>query len=247
VSLRKTCGRESQDIIITDESIGGLRESMAARADSRRAVVDPDLVKELDARQVKYTGRLKQVVDEYPFLDRALGLLLFIWRILFSRIGPETGVMSFEEAGPRSMPRRRRRSPSSTWRGSMKRRTSSRRSWSSQEPFQIPAPRRKIPKGVLLVGPRDGKTLLPAPSQGKPMSPSSPSAARISWRCLSAWSGPRQDLFGQAQNNAPCIIFIDELDALAKRGGQSPGSPRRTGTDSQPAPAEMDGFDPNTA
>ncbi len=78
----------------------------------------------------------------------------------------------------------------------------------------------RIPKGVLLVGPPGtGKTLLARAVAGEAKVPFSASTARSLWRCL--WESVPQgsrDLFSQAAGQAPCIIFIDELDALGKAG-----------------------------
>ena len=75
-----------------------------------------------------------------------------------------------------------------------------------------------------------------------------PFPARISWRCLWAWGASRvRDLFEDAKKNAPCIVFIDEIDAVARRrraramGG---GHDEREQTLNQLL-VEMDGFGVN--
>ena len=107
----------------------------------------------------------------------------------------------------------------------------------------------RIPKGVLLVGPPGtGKTLLAKAVAGEAdVAVLQHVAAPISSRCSSA-SAPAgcRDLFAQAESRAPCIIFIDELDALGKTrgGGGIGGHDEREQTLNQLL-VEMDGFDSN--
>ena len=85
------------------------------------------------------------------------------------------------------------------------------------------------------------------PSPAKPTSRSSPSAAASSWRCSSA-SGPSRvrDLFEQAKKHAPCIIFIDEIDAIGRQRSVhvGPVNDEREQTLNQLL-VEMDGFEAN--
>ena len=85
----------------------------------------------------------------------------------------------------------------------------------------------RIPKGVLLIGPPGtGKTLLARAVAGEAnvCRYFSISTARSSWRCSSA-SAPRRvrDLFEQGKKSAPCIVFIDEIDAVGRRRGAGLG------------------------
>ena len=86
-----------------------------------------------------------------------------------------------------------------------------------------------------------------APSPARPTCRSSPSPAPTSSRCSSA-SAPRRvrDMFEQAKKNAPCIIFIDEIDAVGRhRGaGLGGGNDEREQTLNQLL-VEMDGFEAN--
>jgi len=105
----------------------------------------------------------------------------------------------------------------------------------------------KIPKGVLLVGPPGtGKTLLAKAVAGEAQVPFlSLSGSDFVEMFVGVGAARVRDLFSQAQQKAPCIIFIDELDALGKARGMSPiagGHDEREQTLNQLL-SEMDGFD----
>jgi len=109
----------------------------------------------------------------------------------------------------------------------------------------------KIPKGVLLVGPPGtGKTLLAKAIAGEAGVPFfSISGSEFIELFVGVGAARVRDLFEQAKQQAPCIVFIDELDALGKsRGGNGPfigGNDEREQTLNQLL-TEMDGFDANT-
>ena len=109
----------------------------------------------------------------------------------------------------------------------------------------------KIPKGVLLVGPPGtGKTMLAKAVAGEAGVPFfSISGSEFIELFVGVGASRVRDLFEQAKQQAPCIVFIDELDALGKsRGGGGPimgGNDEREQTLNQLL-SEMDGFDANT-
>jgi cell division protease FtsH len=106
----------------------------------------------------------------------------------------------------------------------------------------------KMPKGILLVGPPGtGKTLLAKAVAGESHVPFfSMSGSEFVEMFVGLGAARVRDLFDQAKKKAPCIIFIDELDALGKaRGfGTMGGHDEREQTLNQLL-VEMDGFDPN--
>lgn len=107
----------------------------------------------------------------------------------------------------------------------------------------------KIPKGVLLVGPPGtGKTLLAKAVAGEAGVPFlSMSGSEFVELYVGVGASRVRDLFNRAKRQAPCIIFIDELDAIGKtRGGNLPngGNDEREQTLNQLL-TEMDGFDGN--
>ncbi len=105
----------------------------------------------------------------------------------------------------------------------------------------------KLPKGILLVGPPGtGKTLLARAVAGEGNVPFfSMSGSEFVELFVGMGAARVRDLFAQAKEKAPCIIFVDELDALGKaRGmGMTGGHDEREQTLNQLL-VEMDGFDP---
>lgn len=110
----------------------------------------------------------------------------------------------------------------------------------------------RVPKGLLLVGPPGtGKTLLAKAVAGEAGVPFlSISGSEFIELFVGVGASRVRDLFKQAQKQSPCIVFIDELDALGRsRGGNSPfgggGFSEQEQTLNQLL-SEMDGFDANT-
>ncbi|MEM9806263.1 MAG: ATP-dependent zinc metalloprotease FtsH [Cyanobacteria bacterium P01_D01_bin.56] len=109
----------------------------------------------------------------------------------------------------------------------------------------------KLPKGVLLVGPPGtGKTLLAKAVAGEANVPFlSVAASEFVELYVGVGASRVRDLFNKAKKQAPCIVFIDELDAIGKsRGGSSPhsGNDEREQTLNQLL-TEMDGFDDHSS
>jgi cell division protease FtsH len=103
----------------------------------------------------------------------------------------------------------------------------------------------KLPKGALLVGPPGtGKTLLAKAVAGEAKVPFfSLSGSGFVEMFVGVGASRVRDLFSQAEKQAPCIIFIDEIDAIGKsRDGNIGGNDEREQTLNQLL-AEMDGFD----
>ena len=105
-----------------------------------------------------------------------------------------------------------------------------------------------MPKGVLLVGPPGtGKTLLAKAVAGEASVPFfSMSGSEFVEMFVGMGASKVRDLFKQAKEKAPCIVFIDEIDAIGKkRDGQMGGNDEREQTLNQLL-TEMDGFEGNT-
>ena len=105
-----------------------------------------------------------------------------------------------------------------------------------------------MPKGILLVGPPGtGKTMLAKAVAGEANVPFfSMSGSEFVEMFVGMGASKVRDLFRQAKEKAPCIVFIDEIDAIGKkRDGQRGGNDEREQTLNQLL-TEMDGFEGNT-
>jgi cell division protease FtsH len=238
-----------KDLTINPESINGT-EKTGEKFQTVR-VEDPDLVKELEAYHVEYKGKVesKWLMNILSWIV-PLVIFFFIWRILFSRIGPETSVMSFGKSRAKIYAEKEKKITFTDVAGIDE----------AKEELQevvefLKSPGKfqrlggKIPKGVLLVGmPGTGKTLLARAVAGEANVPFfSISGSDFVEMFVGVGAARVRDLFAQAQNHAPCIIFIDELDALGKARGVNPmGRHDEQEQTLNQLLAEMDGFDPNT-
>lgn len=103
----------------------------------------------------------------------------------------------------------------------------------------------KVPKGVLLVGPPGtGKTLLAQAVAGESRVPFfSISGSEFVEMFVGMGAARVRDLFKQAQEKAPCIIFIDEIDTIGKKRNTGPGSNEEREQTLNQLLTEMDGFD----
>ena len=238
-----------KELTINPESINGIEETGEKFQTVR--VEDTDLVKELETHHVKYTGKV-----ESKWLTNIISWIIplvfffIVWRILFSRIGPETSVMSFGKSRAKIYAEKEKKITFADVAGIDEAKEELKEVvefLKTPEKFQRLGG--KIPKGVLLVGmPGTGKTLLARAVAGEANVPFfSISGSDFVEMFVGVGAARVRDLFAQAQNHAPCIIFIDELDALGKARGVNPmGRHDEQEQTLNQLLAEMDGFDPNT-
>jgi cell division protease FtsH len=241
-----------KELTLTQESISGERETeRGPRRFQTVRVEDPDLVKELENAHVKYTGKVdsKWLTNILSWII-PLVFFFFIWRILFSRIGPETSVMSFGKSRAKIYAEKDKKITFADVAGIDEAKDELKEVVEFlKNPGKFQRLGGKIPKGVLLVGmPGTGKTLLARAVAGEANVPFfSISGSDFVEMFVGVGAARVRDLFGQAQNHAPCIIFIDELDALGKARGINPmGRHDEQEQTLNQLLAEMDGFDPNT-
>jgi cell division protease FtsH len=224
-----------------------------ASAFTTTRIEDPKLVEELDAASVKYTGELVS-----RWLPEIIGwllpfvLIIAAWSFFARRLGgAEGGVMSFARSKAKIYAEDDVKTTFADVAGVDE---------AAQELREIveflKTPRKftnlggKIPKGVLLVGPPGtGKTLLARAVAGEAKVPFfSLSGSEFVEMFVGVGAARVRDLFSQAEAKAPCIVFIDELDALGKARVQSPlGSHEEREQTLNQLLAEMDGFDARKA
>jgi len=213
-------------------------------------VDDPNLVKELDEHKVRYTGLYEsKLIGTIVSWLIPLGIMFLIWRYAMKRMGPGTGVMSFGKSKAKLFAENETMVTFADVAGIDEAKEE------LQEVVEFlknPAKFQKlggrIPKGVLLVGPPGtGKTLLAKAVAGEAKVPFfSISGSEFVEMFVGVGASRVRDLFSQAASQAPCIIFIDELDALGKARGVAAigGNDEREQTLNQLL-VEMDGFESN--
>jgi cell division protease FtsH len=212
-------------------------------------VEDPDLVKELEAKKVVISGMQEGDWFSSLFMVWLLPMLLLagFWMLVFRRMKPGAGMMSIGRARAKLVAEEGTGVTFSDVAGVDEAKDELREIvdfLSSPEKFRRLGAR--IPKGVLLVGPPGtGKTLLARAVAGEAHVPFfSLTGSDFVEMFVGVGAARVRDLFQQAQQKAPCIVFIDELDAVGKaRGpGNLAGHDEREQTLNQLL-SEMDGFD----
>ncbi len=212
-------------------------------------VDDPELVKELEARNIKFSGELESKLITHLFSWILPGLLLLgVWLYFFRRMGPGATVMTFGKAKARIYGEKEVGVTFNDVAGVDEAKEELKEVVEFlKNPDRFRSLGARIPKGVLLVGPPGGgKTLLAKAVAGEAGVPFfSMSGSSFVELFVGMGAARVRDLFAQAQERAPCIIFIDELDALGKARGANPlaGHDEREQTLNQLL-VEMDGFDP---
>ncbi len=212
-------------------------------------VDDPALIELAEEHGVEYEGTVSNGLGWLLNMIIPLGLLLVLWIYLLRRMGPAQGVMTFGK----SQARLQAEGDTGVTFGDAAGVEEATEELQEvveflRRPDKFARLGAKIPKGVLLVGPPGtGKTLLARAVAGEAGVPFfSISGSDFVEMFVGVGAARVRDLFGQARQKAPCIIFIDELDALAKArglGGPVGGHDEREQTLNQLL-VEMDGFDP---
>ncbi len=212
-------------------------------------VDDPGLVPELEAAHVKFAGRVENTWLT-ALLSWVLPAVVFVgvWFVLMRRLNPQQGLMAIGKSKAKVYVQHETGVTFDDVAG-----IDEARSELMEVVDFLKNPERyrrlggKIPKGVLIVGaPGTGKTLLAKAVAGEAGVPFfSLSGSDFVEMFVGVGAARVRDLFAQAQDKAPSIVFIDELDALGKARGISPvvgGHDEREQTLNQLL-AELDGFD----
>jgi cell division protease FtsH len=212
-------------------------------------VDDPELVKQLEAKHIKYSGMADSDWFSSLFMVWLLPMLLLagFWILVFRRMKPGAGMMSIGRARAKVVAEQGTGVTFADVAGVDEAKDELREIvdfLSQPEKFRKLGAR--IPKGVLLIGPPGtGKTLLARAVAGEAHVPFfSLTGSDFVEMFVGVGAARVRDLFQQAQAKAPCIVFIDELDAVGKaRGpGNLAGHDEREQTLNQLL-SEMDGFD----
>jgi cell division protease FtsH len=239
-----------QELLVGQEQITGVMtgEDGKPKKFTTVRIEDPKLLEELEAKGVKYRGEpstwwLTQIGWIVSFI-----FIISLWSYLFRRMsGAEGGVMSFARSRAKIYAEDAVTVKFTDVAGVDEAEDELREIVEFlRNPKKYTSIGGRIPKGVLLVGPPGtGKTLLARAVAGEAGVPFfSLSGSEFVEMFVGVGAARVRDLFAQAQNKAPCIVFIDELDALGKVRVQSPmGSHEEREQTLNQLLAEMDGFD----
>jgi len=248
--------KQVKNLVITHDHIKGIR--IAEKTGEKEKpfsvvrVEDSDLVKRLDASGLAYRG---EVTDSWmrDFLliwILPLVVLMLIWSFVFRKVGtsgPGEKFMSFGKSRAKIYGESDIKVTFNDVAGVEEAKEELVEIVEFlQHPEKFTKLGGRIPKGVLLVGPPGtGKTLLSKAVAGEAKVPFfSMSGSEFVEMFVGVGASRVRDLFQQAEQKAPCIIFIDELDALGRaRGVSMAGAHEEREQTLNQLLAEMDGFD----
>jgi len=212
---------------------------------------DPDLVRDLEKGGVKFTGMRPSFISEFLWAwVLPIGFIALLWWFFSKRIGSlGQSVMSFGSSGAKLVADTETKVTFDDVAGEEEAK------YELQEvvtflkhPERYRSLGANIPKGVLLVGPPGtGKTLLARAVAGEAKVPFfSISGSEFVQMFVGVGAARVRDLFQQAKQHAPCIVFIDELDAVGRQRGVHIGAvnDEREQTLNQLL-VGLDGFDAN--
>ncbi|MEW5914641.1 MAG: ATP-dependent zinc metalloprotease FtsH [Thermodesulfobacteriota bacterium] len=239
-----------KEIAIGKDTITGkMLGKDGAEASFTTVRVTPDLAKELQGHKIEFRGEVESTFMRTLFSWMVpIFLFLGVWYFMMKRMGPGAGVMNFGANKAKIYAEEEISTRFEDVAGVDEAKAE------LEEIVQfLKTPERftrlggRMPKGVLLVGPPGtGKTLLSRAVAGEAGVPFfSISGSEFVELFVGMGAARVRDLFKQAKEKAPCIVFIDELDALGKvRGVGSFGGHDEREQTLQQLLVEMDGFDP---
>jgi cell division protease FtsH len=250
---QKLANSQISEVEIGKERIRATPVDAAAKKKGERWITqrvdDPELTKQLEDKHISFTGMQDGDWVSSLFVVWVLPMLLLagFWMLVMRRMKPGAGMMSIGRAKAKLMAEEGTGVTFGEVAGVDEAKDELREIvdfLSQPEKFRKLGAR--IPKGVLLVGPPGtGKTLLARAVAGEAHVPFfSLTGSDFVEMFVGVGAARVRDLFQQAQQKAPCIVFIDELDAVGKaRGaGNMAGHDEREQTLNQLL-SEMDGFD----
>jgi cell division protease FtsH len=245
-----------KDLVISRDHIKGMRVGAKEGEKEQNFTVvrieDPDLVKNLDTGGIPYRGVISDnwLRDFLLTWILPLVVLMLIWSFVFKRMGagsPGETFMSFGKSRAKIYGESDVKVTFNDVAGVEEAKEELMEVVEFlKNPDKFTKLGGRIPKGVLLVGPPGtGKTLLAKAVAGESKVPFfSMSGSEFVEMFVGVGASRVRDLFQQAVSKAPCIIFIDELDALGRaRGMGMAGAHEEREQTLNQLLAEMDGFD----
>jgi len=253
--LKKVGNHSIKKVVISDQRLVGVEQKSGKNSHPEEYVAvrvpDDTLVKTLKENNVDFSGKL-----ENPWAKNIiswilpLAILFLVWRFIFRKMGKGmgAGILSFGQNKAKIYAEHQTGVTFDDVAGEDE---------AKEELIEIVQflknPEKynrvgaRLPKGVLLVGPPGaGKTLLAKAVAGEAGVPFfSMSGSDFVEMFVGVGAARVRDLFKQAQQQAPCIIFIDELDAVGRARGITPYSNDEREQTLNQLLSEMDGF--NTA
>ncbi len=234
--------------LVSPETIKQLGKGKENRSFITARLQDPDLVKDLESAGIKFTGKLEdKLVKFFTNWILPIGFFVVVWGFLMRRMGGASGgLLSIGKSKAKVYMEKDIHIRFDDVAGIDEAKEELKEVIEFLKfPQKFQRLGGKIPKGVLLVGaPGTGKTLLAKAVAGEAGVPFfSMSGSDFVEMFVGVGAARVRDLFTQAQQKAPCIIFVDELDALGKARGINPmgGHDEREQTLNQLL-VEMDGF-----
>jgi cell division protease FtsH len=218
---------------------------------------DEELVAKLQAAHVAFRGESPSTWSSgwptFLYIGLTVLLMVFLWRTMFQRMaGGAGGVLAFGKSRGKVIQEADVEVTFDDVAGADEAKQELREIIEFlQRPEKFRRIGARIPKGVLLVGPPGtGKTLMARAVAGEAGVPFiSISGSEFVEMFVGVGAARVRDLFEQAAKTAPCIVFVDELDALGRSRGAGPmmgGNEERESTLNQLL-VEMDGFEPHEA
>ena len=246
-----------KEVVVTDDALRGeLTESIDGKTRFVTNRVDPELAQSLEAHGVEYSKEQQSALVR-GLVSWVLPLLLLLgfWFFLSHRMagmgGPGAGLMSVGKSKAKVYMETDTRVTFSDVAGVDEAKQELQEVVAFlKDPESYGRLGARMPKGILLVGaPGTGKTLLARAVAGESKVPFfSISGSEFVEMFVGVGAARVRDLFDQARQQAPCIIFIDELDALGRARNAQPfsgGMDEKEQTLNQLL-VELDGFDSST-
>lgn len=241
------------EVAVSSQTLTGKLKPEGEEKDQKRfstiRVEDPDLVRDLNQHGVKFAGVIETTFWR-DLLSWILPALIFfgIWFLIFRRLGQaQGGFMQVGQSKAKIYMEKDIKVTFADVAGVDEAKEELREVIEFlRTPGKFTKLGGKIPKGILLVGPPGtGKTLLARAVAGEAGVPFfSISGSEFVEMFVGVGAARVRDLFEQAKLKAPCIIFIDELDALGKARGVGPMAHEEREQTLNQLLVEMDGFDP---